>query len=191
MGVSQAKLFSHEGLLWAITARTEQGAQDRCISVKRAFLITAGVVSLVLGLVGIVVPLLPTTPFLLLAATCFLRSSPKLYRWLTTHPVFGSYILGYQRFKAVSIKAKVSALALLWTCILYSVLVVVSVLWVKVILLFIAAGVSVHILTLKNLTKEMKVTLSRERAPDSSESQWRQKTVARQKAVGKEGFRET
>lgn len=165
--------------------------KDRCFSVKRVFLITAGVVSLVLGIIGIVVPLLPTTPFLLLAATCFLRSSRKLYCWLTTHPVFGNYILGYQRYKAVSKRAKVSALVLLWMCILYSVLVVVPVLWVKVILLLTAAGVSVHILSLKTLTKEMKGTLSREPASDKSESQWRQKTGARQKAGGKEGFRET
>ena len=69
--------------------------------------LVVGLVALALGALGIAVPLLPTTPFVLLAAFAFARSSNRLHEWLITHDVFGSLIDNWQRFGAISRRAKV------------------------------------------------------------------------------------
>ena len=63
---------------------------------KKKLLILLGSLSLFLGLLGIALPLLPTTPFLLLSATCYFHGSDKLYRWLMTHPTLGPYIHSFR-----------------------------------------------------------------------------------------------
>jgi uncharacterized protein len=65
-----------------------------------------GLISLALGLVGVVLPLLPTTPFLLVATYAFARSSPRLHHWLTSHPRFGVHIKNWQQYGAISRRAK-------------------------------------------------------------------------------------
>ena len=87
------------------------------VVVKKIILVTAGNVFLTIGIVGVFIPLLPTTPFLLLAAACFLRSSDHLYKWLTHHKLFGLYIRSYLKFRAISIKVKVFSIMLLWIVI--------------------------------------------------------------------------
>ena len=129
---------------------------------KKFLLITAGVSSLSLGVVGVFLPLLPTTPFLLLSAACFLRSSRSLYLWITGHRVFGRYISAYLRFRAVSLRAKVSALVLLWVSILSTTIFFVSVVWLDLLLITIATAVSFHILRLRTLTAEMRRDLDRD-----------------------------
>mgnify|MGYP000989368112 CR=1 FL=1 len=118
--------------------------------IKKYMLIIAGVLTLCLGVVGIFIPVLPTTPFLLLSAMCFLRSSAKLYNWLINHKVFGEYIYNYLNYRAVKKSAKISALIFLWTSILISVLLIDN-LHVKILLLIIAACVTIHISKLKTL----------------------------------------
>ena len=122
---------------------------------KRILLICAGLISLALGTAGIILPLLPTTPFLLLSSACFIRSSDSLYRWLINHRVFGDYIYAYQHFKAISLKTKVFTIVLLWLSISSSALFVVEIMFVRVLLFFIAVGVTVHILLMKTLSSEM------------------------------------
>ena len=73
---------------------------------RRALLIIVGLLSVAVGVVGIFVPLLPTTVFLLLAAACFVRSSDRLYRRLITNRVFGSYIRNYREHRAMPLGAK-------------------------------------------------------------------------------------
>ena len=68
-----------------------------------------GITSLALGIVGVVLPLLPTTPFVLLSAYCFARSSPRLHDWLIGHRIFGPLIHNWERHKAISPRAKVMA----------------------------------------------------------------------------------
>ncbi|MHC4479590.1 MAG: YbaN family protein [Planctomycetota bacterium] len=114
-----------------------------------------GVLAVVLGAIGVFVPLLPTTPFLLLAAACFIRSSEPLYTWLIHHRWFGSYIRNYREHRAVTLHAKVVALVLLWTVIGYSALVVVSSWWLRLALALVAVGVTIHLLHLRTLKQDM------------------------------------
>lgn len=116
--------------------------------VKRVLLITAGSISLAAGIIGVIVPLLPTTPFLLLAAACYVKSSARLYEWLMNSPRLGRYLRDYHSGAGVPHRAKIISLSLLWLTIGFSVVLVVSVLWLRVLLLVIAAGVTGHLLSL-------------------------------------------
>ena len=116
-------------------------------------LILAGSVFLVLGILGIFLPLLPTTPFLLLAAACYFRSSERFYNWLINNKWLGSYIKDYREKKSIPIKIKVITLSILWLAIGYSVFFVVNIFLLKVILILIATGVTIHILSLRTLKK--------------------------------------
>ena len=126
---------------------------------KRSLLIAAGYTSLSLGVVGVFVPLLPTTPFLLLASVCFAKSSERLYNWLIHHRVFGNYIACYQQFRAISLRAKVLSVTLLWLFIGYSIVFAVSAVWIRLLLLIIAIAVTTHILRLRTVTNEMLADL--------------------------------
>jgi uncharacterized protein len=120
---------------------------------RRALLIAAGSLSLGLGVLGILLPLLPTTPFLLLSAACYLRSSERLYNWLMNHRLFGRIISDYLHHRSISLPVKISSLSLLWLTIGYSALFVVSKLWVSILLVLIAVGVTIHILSFKSKKK--------------------------------------
>lgn len=115
----------------------------------RGLLIVVGTICLVLGVIGIVLPIVPTTPFLLAAAACYLRSSKRLHQWLLNNKWVGAYIKNYQEGKGIPLKTKIIAISTLWITLLFSAFFVVNHLWfVQVILLVIAVGVSVHILRL-------------------------------------------
>ena len=122
---------------------------------KRYLLIIGGFISLFLGILGIALPVLPTTPFLLLSATCFMNSSKTLYTWVINHKVFGSYIENYIKFRAISLKSKVISIAFLWCMILSSAFFFVSNFKTRILLIFIATAVTSHILMIKTLTEEM------------------------------------
>jgi uncharacterized membrane protein YbaN (DUF454 family) len=79
----------------------------------RAAWLVSGLVAMALGLLGIVLPLLPTTPFLLLAAFCFARSSPALHDWIVHHPRLGPPIRDWRTHGAISRNAKIAAVAML------------------------------------------------------------------------------
>jgi uncharacterized membrane protein YbaN (DUF454 family) len=101
------------------------------IKVKNIFLskwllVPIGVTSLGIGIVGIFVPLLPTTPFLLLAAACFFRSSERLYKWLMTHRWLGPYLTNYREHRAITMPARIITLLVLWVVIGYSAFEVVN-----------------------------------------------------------------
>lgn len=113
------------------------------------FLIIVGLVSVGLGVIGIVVPLLPTTPFLLLAATCFARSSTRCHSWLFHNKWFGKYLKNYYEGRGIPIHVKVYTLLFLWVTILSSAFLFVQVLWVRVLLGSIASAVTIHILMVK------------------------------------------
>jgi hypothetical protein len=119
---------------------------------------TIGIISVGLGTAGVFLPLLPTTPFLLLAAACFVRSSDRLYQWLIHNRWFGSYIRNYREHRALPLRAKVIALILLWTTMSYSVFALAVNKVLQVSLLLIAAVVTVYLLSLKTLAKEKPKT---------------------------------
>jgi len=123
------------------------------LKIKKILLIIVGSVSLVLGVIGILMPVLPTTPFLLLASFCYLRSSEKLYNWLINHHVFGPYIYNYLTYKAIPKKTKIGAIIFLWCSLIISSLIISS-LHIKIFLFLIGIAVSLHIITLKTLSKE-------------------------------------
>src|SRR5688572_1006860 len=79
----------------------------------RFFLITIGWLSFVIGIVGIFLPVLPTTPFLLLAALCFAKSSARFYNWLLNHRWFGRYIRSWKENGTIPLKTKMIAITLL------------------------------------------------------------------------------
>ena len=113
----------------------------------RWLLILAGTISVALGIAGIFIPLLPTTPFLLLAAACFAGSSPTLSRWLLTNRWFGSYIRNYREGRGLPAKVKAVSVISLWLTIGYSALFIVPVFIGQVALVAVGAGVTVHILS--------------------------------------------
>jgi uncharacterized protein len=122
--------------------------------VVKTLLLVGGTVSLVLGAVGIFLPILPTTPFLLLSAACYLRSSERMYKWLLGNRWFGEYIKNYQEGRGIPAKTKMVALAILWAAIFYSTLMVVDeILIAQIALLAIAIGVSVHLVRIPTYRK--------------------------------------
>lgn len=118
---------------------------------KKLSLIIVGSISLGLGVLGILLPLLPTTPFLLLAAACYVRSSDRLYEWLIANKYFGTYILNYRQGKGIPLKAKVLGVSLIWISIGYTIFFVIPILMVKFLLFGIAAYFSWFILKQKTL----------------------------------------
>jgi uncharacterized protein len=134
-------------------------APPRATSKKRfvvkALLVVAGTICLALAAVGLVLPLIPTTPFLLLAAACYVRSSERMYRWLLNNRWFGQYIRHYREGKGIPLKTKILAISVLWAVILYSTIFVVDgmlhaelALIAKVTMLGVALGVSIHLIRL-------------------------------------------
>ena len=75
--------------------------------------VSGGLVALLLGLIGAFLPVLPTTPFLLLAAACFSRGSPRLHRWIREHPRFGPLVCDWEEYRAISLRAKRLAISML------------------------------------------------------------------------------
>jgi steroid 5-alpha reductase family enzyme/uncharacterized membrane protein YbaN (DUF454 family) len=128
-------------------AKEQNGPRTR--GYRRVLLIVAGSLTLALGVIGVVVPVLPTTPLLLLAAFCYARSSERGYRWLMSNRVFGTYLRDYLEGRGLSWRTTISALALLWGVLTITALWAVDSLAIRVLLLAVAGLVTVHILTLR------------------------------------------
>jgi uncharacterized membrane protein YbaN (DUF454 family) len=103
-----------------------------------------------LGFIGAFLPILPTTPFLILATVLSYNSSPKIRRWLLNHPVFGDTIQNYLETRSITITALRSALITLWLCIFVSIYLVGNI-WVGIMLLVIAGLVTLYLLGLRRI----------------------------------------
>jgi len=117
--------------------------------VIKAILIIVGTLSLGLGILGMVLPVLPTTPFLLLSAAAYARGSKRFYHWLLGNKWFGHYIKDYREGNGIPRKAKITAIALMWTTILSSVIFFIDNPYVKGLLIVIAIAVTWHLLVIK------------------------------------------
>ena len=127
--------------------------------IVRALFFVAGSVSLALGTIGIVLPILPTTPLLLLALACYCRSSKRMTKWVLSNKYFGSYIRRYKEGKGIPIKTKIVALAALWITISYSAFFIVNIWWIVQLILFaIAIAVSIHIIRLPTYRQNQALT---------------------------------
>jgi uncharacterized membrane protein YbaN (DUF454 family) len=119
---------------------------------KRKLLIGAGTLCVGLGIIGIFVPILPTTPFLLLAAACYTRSSERFYQWLTSNRIFGAYVRNYIEGRGMPTKIKIFTILLLWLAIGLSITYGVQNTVVRIVLICVAIGVTVHICLIKKKT---------------------------------------
>ena len=117
-------------------------------------LLVLGAVSLGVGVVGIFLPLIPTTPLLLLTAFLWARASPRLYTWLLKNRYLGVYIRNFREHRAIPLRAKVCSVGLLWATILYCIFSAVRHLpWVGLCLFFLAVILTWHILSYATLRK--------------------------------------
>ncbi|MDM7999814.1 MAG: YbaN family protein [Dehalococcoidia bacterium] len=119
----------------------------------RALLIVSGTASLAAGIMGVFVPILPTTPFLLLSAACYMRSSRRFYIWLIGNRFFGEYVRNYIERRGIPLRVKAYSLALLWVTIGCSAAFATDTLWVRIVLIVIALGVTIHVLSLQTLRR--------------------------------------
>lgn len=126
--------------------RTRQRLSDSPL--RRGLLVGAGLLATGLGVAGIFLPLLPTVPLLLLAAACFARSSPRGYAWLLDHPRLGPLVADYLDGDGIPLRAKVIAIGTIWLSISLSLLLAAPPLWVRLVLLGIAGGVTLYLLRL-------------------------------------------
>jgi uncharacterized membrane protein YbaN (DUF454 family) len=127
----------------------------------RTLWFVAGMICVVLGAIGIVLPLLPTTPFLLAAAACYYKSSERMHRWLLNNRWFGEYIRNYKEGKGLTKKTKITALTMLWVTIGFSsvfilprLLPVMLVLPMQLIMIAVAIAVSAYLLRLPTFKKK-------------------------------------
>ena len=133
--------------------------------IVRALLMVAGTISLAFAIIGIAMPVLPTTPFLLLTVACYCRSSERLYYWLVNNKWFGEYVRNYQEGRGIPLKTKIFALVALWTTISVATLVILPMYvlplpnWTLQTAMFaVAVAVSIHILRLPTYKKNLEQT---------------------------------
>lgn len=124
------------------------------MKIPRPFLAAAGLIFTVFAAAGVFIPLLPTTPFLLLAAACFARSSERFYNALVSSRVFGQMIRDYREKGGISAETKTVTICTLWATISLSALLVVSSWPARGILFAVATGVTVHILSFRTVRRD-------------------------------------
>lgn len=119
--------------------------------VKRAIYLAIGTLALALGAIGLFLPVLPTTPFVILAAACYLRSSERMHEWLLQSELFGETIENYQAGRGLKRSTKTRALVLMWATISVSAFLFVDQFIFRGVMLLVASGVTIYILRLPTL----------------------------------------
>lgn len=120
---------------------------------KRTIYLVIGFFFVGLAFIGVFVPVMPTTVFLILATWSFMRSSEKYYIWLTTNRYFGRMIRNYNTFRGIEHKTRIKSLIVLWITLIVSML-LVKIWWVILILIAVGIGVTWHLFALRTLTEE-------------------------------------
>jgi uncharacterized membrane protein YbaN (DUF454 family) len=119
---------------------------------KQAVYLIIGTLALVLGAIGLFLPVLPTTPFVILAAACYLRSSKRMHAWILQSRLFGETIENFQAGRGLKRDTKIRALGLMWATISISAFFFVDQLIFRGAMFLVAAGVTVYLLRLPTLT---------------------------------------
>lgn len=126
-----------------------KNAQKNPNAIRKAILIVFGTIALGLGILGIILPVLPTTPFLLLAAASYMSSSQRLYNWLINHPKLGVHIERFKRERSMTLRAKVTVLALAWIMLVAAAIFLVKSPFMKVFLIGLAVTKTVVLSRIK------------------------------------------
>jgi len=127
------------------------------MDIRKAFLIFAGTVCVGLGVLGMLLPLMPTTVFLLAAAYCYARSSERFHTWLLSNRLFGSYISNYKAGRGISLRQKAFTLTSLWLSIGFSIWTINASFWITLLLLATAVAITAHVVLIKTYRPEAEV----------------------------------
>jgi uncharacterized membrane protein YbaN (DUF454 family) len=123
---------------------------------KKTLYLILGFISLILGFFGILLPVFPTTPFIILAAFLFNKSSPRVHSWLTSIPLMGNVIIEWEKEKIVRVKTKVLALIMLWSSMLSTLIFGEFHLSLKLVIVFCGVGISLYLLSFPSSSKIKK-----------------------------------
>lgn len=124
------------------------------VFISKPFLIVFGWLFISLGVIGIFLPLLPTTIFFILAAWCFSKSSDKFYNWLINHPRFGKFVRDYYEKRGMPIRSKIIAITMMVATITFSAIFFTQSITVRILLFLIAAGVAIYIISLNSIEED-------------------------------------
>jgi len=122
----------------------------------RVLLILGGFTSIFIGVLGIFLPLIPTTPLILLAAYLFGKSSDKFHLWLIENKLFGKYIKNYQAGKGITVNTKITAIVTMWATLVLSILFATELLIIRILLTLVGIGVTIHLLKMRTYMEEKK-----------------------------------
>jgi hypothetical protein len=133
----------------------ESGSNNKFVDsiVLRWVLIACGWLCIAAGVVGIVLPLVPTVPFLLLAVACFARSSDRFHAWLVEHNHLGPLLRDYLQGAGIPLRAKRTAVCMVWVSFPLSTFLFAQALWLKLLLMAIAVAITVYLLSLPTAAK--------------------------------------
>ncbi|MCX6053763.1 MAG: YbaN family protein [Chloroflexi bacterium] len=137
--------------------------------IGKSLWVIGGTICIGLAILGILLPVLPTTPFLLLAAFCYGRGSERFYRWLIVRSPFGNYIRNYRDGQGIPLKYKVVTVTLLWLTIGISIGFIVTTWWLKALLAIVAVGVTFHLSRIKTRCQESPNPVNRNNPTKSAE----------------------
>ncbi len=129
--------------------RSSEFSLSKSSNIKRYLYLSTGFLFVGLGVLGAFLPLLPTTIFLILASACFMKSSPRANTWLRNNRLLGGYLRNYQDGTGLTMNAKIAHIAILWISILISAFVFTDKTAIQILLLLIAIGVTIHLVTIK------------------------------------------
>lgn len=121
------------------------------MEISRVLFFTLGLTFLGIGAIGIVLPVLPTTPFVIVSALCFGKSSERFERWISNNRYFGSYIGNYKTRKGVPLDVKIKSIIFLWVMLLVSIFFFISNIYIQILLMVVGVGVTAHIWMLNTM----------------------------------------
>lgn len=135
-----------------MASKTQSGQlnknQRKKKTLQNKLIFLGGTITLILGIVGIFMPILPTTPFLLISAAAYAKSSNRFHHWLLNNKILGFYIRNYKEGLGMPLKVKILTLTFLWVMIVISALLIL-IIWVQILLIIVAIAVSIHIILIK------------------------------------------